>query len=75
MDQEPAGCDEPWVAPRRACLLRIRRGLPVSGKLTVLTDALAPRYWLPDGLDENSFEDWAQAFGVKGSTTSLTMRP
>jgi hypothetical protein len=54
--------------------LRISRGLPVSVKLPVLTEALAYRYWLPDGLDEGSFEDWAQAFGVKGATTNLTMR-
>ena len=54
--------------------LRISRGLPVSLKLPLLTDALSYRYWLPDTLAENSFEDWADAFGVKGPSTGITMR-
>lgn len=54
--------------------LRISRGLPVSLKLPILTEALSYRYWLPDTLTETSFEDWADAFTVSGPSTAITMR-
>lgn len=52
----------------------ISRGLNKSLKLPVLTDALAARYWLPDGRDEASFDDWAEAFGAAGPSRAITMR-
>ncbi|WP_026535893.1 hypothetical protein [Arthrobacter sp. H14] len=54
--------------------LRISRGLPVSMKLPILTEALSSRYWLQDGLAENSIADWAEAFDVAGPSTAITMR-
>ncbi|WP_230854560.1 hypothetical protein [Arthrobacter terrae] len=54
--------------------LRISRGLPVSLKLPILTEALSYRYWLPDTLTETSFDDWAEAFNVKGPSVAFTMR-
>ena len=54
--------------------LRISQGLPQSLKLPVLTDALSYRYWLQDDLSESSFEDWAEAFNVKGPSTGITIR-
>ncbi|MCU6480130.1 hypothetical protein [Arthrobacter sp. A2-55] len=54
--------------------LRIIQGLPGSMKLPVLTDSLASRYWLPEEMAENSVEDWADAFGVTGPTTAITVR-
>jgi hypothetical protein len=54
--------------------LRISRGLPVSLKFPVLTDALNYRYWLQDTLTETSFDDWADAFNVKGPSLAITMR-
>jgi hypothetical protein len=54
--------------------LDFSRGLPGSVKLPILTEALAYRYWLPEGKDERSFDDWAEAFDVKGPSMSITMR-
>lgn len=54
--------------------LKISRGLPGSVKLPVLTEALATRYWMQDGLADNSFDDWAEAFGVQGQKLPATMR-
>lgn len=54
--------------------LRISRGLPVSLKLPILTESLSYRYWLPDTLSETSFDDWADAFNVKGPSIGFTMR-
>jgi hypothetical protein len=54
--------------------LDFSRGLPGSVKLPILTEALAYRYWLPEGKDERSFDDWANAFDVKGPSMSITMR-
>ncbi|MET4144318.1 hypothetical protein ABIB45_001185 [Arthrobacter sp. UYCo732] len=54
--------------------MRISRGLPVSLKLPILTEALSYRYWLQDNLTETSFEDWADAFNVKGPSLGITMR-
>jgi hypothetical protein len=54
--------------------LRIAEGLPGSVKLPILTRALAYRYWLPEGLDEQDFDQWAEAFDVKGPTPAITMR-
>lgn len=54
--------------------LRIAEGLPGSVKLPILTRALAYRYWLPEGLDDQSFQEWADAFDVVGPTTAITMR-
>lgn len=55
--------------------MRISRGLPVSLKLAILTEALSYRYCLQDSLMENSFEDWADAFNVKGPSVRITMQP
>lgn len=54
--------------------LRIAEGLPGSVKLPILTRALSSRYWLPEGLDEQDFDQWAESFDVKGPTVALTMR-
>ncbi|HEX9089536.1 MAG TPA: hypothetical protein VF867_18745 [Arthrobacter sp.] len=54
--------------------LKTVASLPGSMRLPVLTDALSYRYWLPEGLDEDSLSDWADAFGAKGPTMSLTMK-
>lgn len=54
--------------------MRISRGLPLSLKLPILTEALSYRYWLQDNLTETSFEDWADAFNVKGPSLGITMR-
>lgn len=54
--------------------LRIAEGLPGSVKLPILTRALAYRYWLPEGLDEQDLDQWAESFDVKGPTTAITMR-
>lgn len=54
--------------------LKAIAGLPGSMRLPVLTDALAYRYWLPEGKDEKNLDDWADAFGAKGPTMSLTMK-
>ena len=45
--------------------MRISRSLPVSQKLPILTEALTARYWLQDGLDEASLEDWCTGFDLE----------
>ena len=58
----------------------LRRRIDVLGsfsesvKAPVLTRALASRYWLPEGLDEASLDDWAEALDVKGPTQAITLR-
>ncbi|QOD05703.1 hypothetical protein [Pseudarthrobacter sp. BIM B-2242] len=54
--------------------LKVLNSLPASVRMPILTDALAYRYWLPDGKDEASFADWAAAFNATGPTASLSMR-
>lgn len=54
--------------------LRISRGLPMSLKLPVLTEALAVRYWMQDGLTDTSLSDWAEAFGFSGLSLPETIR-
>lgn len=54
--------------------LKISRGLPGSVKLPILTDALSYRYWMQDGLAENSVEDWAEAFGLTGQKMPALLR-
>ena len=54
--------------------LKAVKSLPVSVRMPILTDALAYRYWLPEGLDEKSFDDWAASFGKPGPTRSAAMR-
>jgi hypothetical protein len=54
--------------------LRMSRGLPLSVKLPILTEALARRYWLQDGLNDSSLDDWAAAFGIRSPSQALRMR-
>lgn len=54
--------------------LKALNSLPASVRMPILTDALAYRYWLPEGKDEASFADWAAAFNATGPTVSLSMR-
>lgn len=54
--------------------LRISRGLPGSVKLPILTEALTTRYWMQDGLEEKSVEDWATAFGLTGHKLPTVLR-
>lgn len=53
--------------------LRISRSLPVSQKLPILTEALAYRYWLQEGLSDDLFEDWCTAFDLDGLSTAAQM--
>lgn len=68
---ESAPASDPGALRRRLAILA---ALGDSVKLPVLTKALATRYWLPDGLDEESLADWAEALEVKGPTNQITMR-
>jgi hypothetical protein len=54
--------------------LKALNSLPASVRMPVLTEALAYRYWLPEGKDESSYADWAAAFNATGPTMSLSMR-
>lgn len=54
--------------------LQVIQSLSVSLKLPVLTRALASKYWLPEDLDEESFDAWAEALDAQGPTTAVTMR-
>lgn len=54
--------------------LRIAESLPGSVKMPVLTRALAYRYWLPEGLDDHDFEQWAESFNITSPTTAIKMR-
>lgn len=54
--------------------LKVLSSLPASVRMPILTDALAYRYWLPEGKDEASYADWAAAFNATGPTMSLSMR-
>lgn len=54
--------------------LKTLNSLPASMRMPVLTEALAYRYWLPEGKDETSYADWAAAFNATGPTMSLSMQ-
>lgn len=53
--------------------MRISRSLPTSQKLPILTEALSARYWLQDGLDETSFEDWCTGFDLEDLTITAQL--
>jgi hypothetical protein len=54
--------------------VRMSRGLPLSLKMPILTEALARRYWLQDGLDDASIKDWTDAFGIRGPSEAIRLR-
>lgn len=54
--------------------LKALNSLPASMRMPVLTEALAYRYWLPEGKDEASYSDWAAAFNATRPTMSLSMQ-
>ena len=69
--EEAGEDDKQFNLVRRLGLIR---ALSRSMKLPVLTDVLAYRYWLPDGLPMEKLESWGRAFQLNAPTTVLTMR-
>ncbi len=53
---------------RVSSILEYRGMLAASGRLPVLTEALASAYWLPSGANPDNVEEWADSFGFTGST-------
>ncbi|MPV50048.1 hypothetical protein GCG21_08525 [Pseudactinotalea sp. HY160] len=57
-----------------ASSLMLADALPASSRFVVLTEALARKFFLPAALDEDSLEDWMEAFGMRRTRTFANLR-